>query len=334
MSTAIIELSVIICTHNPRKDFLERTLEGLKRQTLTCVRWELLIVDNASKTPVDFSLVEWHRRGRVVREDHLGLTYARTRGIEESLGEVILFVDDDNILGEDYLEQVVQIHTRLPMLGCFGAAVIEPEYEVQPAAEMLPYMSMLALRNATESRWSNDPNDPFTPWGAGMVVTRRVAETVALSVRRDLLKQQLGRTGTVLNSGEDDEFSWAACESGGGRGVFTELRLKHLIPRGRVQREYLLRLAEGHAFSRTLLWHMHGEDRSVVRPLASLSHLARLACALDARKLGSELLHYARVLVQGPTRREFRRASWKGMQRARTVIFNGNVPVGEAKSAG
>ena len=46
-----------------------------------------------------------HPRGRVVREDRLGLTHARTRGIEESSGEVILFVDDDNILREDYLEK-------------------------------------------------------------------------------------------------------------------------------------------------------------------------------------------------------------------------------------
>ena len=289
------------------------------------------MIDNASETPVEPGLLSWHPRGRVVREDRLGLTNARTRGIEESSGEVILFVDDDNILREDYLEQVLRIHARLPVLGCFGAAVIEPEYEEQPPTELLPFMSMLALRNAKESRWSNDPTDAFTPWGAGMVVTRRVAEAVAASVRTNPLNEHLDRKGTALNSCGDDEFSWVACAMGDGRGIFTELRLTHLIPRGRVQKEYLLRLAEGHAYSRTLLWHMHGEDRSVVRPLATWTQLVRLAAALDGRKLGSELMQYARLLAQDPTRREFRRASWRGMQRARQVISSGAVPDHEAK---
>jgi glycosyltransferase involved in cell wall biosynthesis len=328
-----MQISCVICTHNPWKDFLQRTLEGLRLQTLPSDQWELLVIDNASDTPVEPGLLSWHPRGRVVREDRLGLTNARTRGIEESSGEVILFVDDDNILREDYLEQVLRIHARLPVLGCFGAAVIEPEYEVQPAAEMRPFMSMLALRSATASHWSNDPTDAFTPWGAGMVVTRRVAEAEAASVRTNPLNEHLDRKGTALNSCGDDEFSWVACAMGDGRGIFTELRLTHLIPKGRIQKEYLLRLAEGGAYSRTLLWHMHKQDRSVVRPLASISQLARLACARDGRKLGTEVMQYIRFMSMDSTRREFRRATWQGMQRARQVISSGTVPGDEARPA-
>jgi glycosyltransferase involved in cell wall biosynthesis len=313
-------LSVVVCTHNPRPDYLARTVDGLRRQSVAGTDWEFLIIDNASQTPVAADLAAWHPRGRVVREERLGLTNARLRGIADSSAPLILFVDDDNILREDYLEQVLRIHARLPMLGCFGAAVITPEYEEQPAAELLPYMSMLALRNASQSRWSNDPHDPFTPWGAGLVVTRRVAEAVAESVRGDPLKEQLGRTGRSLNSCEDEEFSLAACRMDGGRGVFTELQLTHLIPRGRVQKPYLLRLAEGNGYSRTLLWHLHGQDRSVVRPLAPFTQLVRLAVTRRGRGLGTEVMHYLRFLSQDATRREFRQATWRGVQRARQVI--------------
>lgn len=327
-------LSVVVCTHDPRPDYLARTVDGLRRQSVAGTDWEFLIVDNASKTPVGRALAAWHPQGRVIREERLGLTNARLRGIADSSAPLILFVDDDNILREDYLEQVLRIHARLPMLGCFGAAVITPEYEEQPAVDMRPFMGMLALRDAKESRWSNDPNDPFTPWGAGLVVTRQVAETVAASVRGDPLKEQLGRTGKSLNSCEDDEFSWVACESGAGRGVFTELQLTHLIPKGRVQKDYLLRLAEGHAYSRTLLWQLHGEDRNVVRPLATFPQLVRLACALEVRKLGTEAMQYLRLLQLGPTRREFRRAAGRGMKRAREAIASRGIPADMGKETG
>ena len=44
-----LELSVIIPTHNPRRDYLERVLEALAGQTLAAEKWELVIVDNKSE---------------------------------------------------------------------------------------------------------------------------------------------------------------------------------------------------------------------------------------------------------------------------------------------
>jgi len=46
------EVSVIIPTHNPRRDYLSRTLEALAGQTLDRERWELVIVDNKSEEPL------------------------------------------------------------------------------------------------------------------------------------------------------------------------------------------------------------------------------------------------------------------------------------------
>ena len=57
------ELSVILCTHNPRAAFLAETLAGLRAQTLPPERWELLVVDNASNQPLVPDLA-WHPRAR------------------------------------------------------------------------------------------------------------------------------------------------------------------------------------------------------------------------------------------------------------------------------
>src|ERR1700731_4167104 len=98
-------LSVIICTHNPRLDYFQRCVDGLRNQTLSCQEWELLLVDNRSDEPVaDCVDLSWHPVTRVVREEAPGLTAARLRGIRESRGDLVVFVDDDNVLDRDFLE--------------------------------------------------------------------------------------------------------------------------------------------------------------------------------------------------------------------------------------
>ena len=91
-------LSVIICTHNPYEDYSRRVLKALDLQTLCKDHWELLLIDNASAEPLseknDLSWPPpnaWH-----VREEELGLTPARLRGIRETCADILVFVDDIN----------------------------------------------------------------------------------------------------------------------------------------------------------------------------------------------------------------------------------------------
>lgn len=256
----------------------ERPLVSLKKQALPQESWELLVVDNASATPVaGLHDLSWHANARHVVEPKLGLTRARIRGIAETTSEVILFVDDDNVLAPDYLSTVLEIMRREPQLGVIGAGRLEPEFEETPDPELMPYTTMLALRSVAASRWSNDPQDQTIPWGAGMAVSRAVADRYRSIILADPLKQRLDRAGNTLNSCGDDEFSWVACEMGSGKGLFTELQVTHLIGRARTQREYLLRLAEGHAFSRAFLMHIHGTKVHRVQDPPSFSRfLGRL----------------------------------------------------------
>jgi glycosyltransferase involved in cell wall biosynthesis len=254
----MIQLSVCICTHNPRKDYLERTLESLARQTLPKNCWELLIVDNASSKPVkeSFSL-DWHPNARHIYEEKIGLTMARLRAIADTETPLLLFVDDDNVLSKDYLVNLLGLERKMPFIGCFGAGILEPEYEEHPKKELLQLMPMLALRSITIDGWSNVAGDGITPWGAGLSVRRDVAKEYAKLVGESPIRKTLGRSGGSLLSGEDDEISWVACSMGYGKGLFFSLRLQHLISSNRVKKDYLLKIAKGHAFSRKLLSHLH-----------------------------------------------------------------------------
>jgi glycosyltransferase involved in cell wall biosynthesis len=259
-----MQLSVIICAHNSRPDFLRRTLDGIKAQTLPMEQWELMLIDNASKEPMapvwDLS---WHPHARHIREEELGIVNARLRAIKESQGQLLVFVDDDNVLKSDYLAVMANKITDYPRIGCFGAGVLEPEFEQEPAPEVRPHTGCLALRTVTTPQWSNSMNDLIIPWGAGMGVRRVVAEKYAAEVRNSPIRKLLGRTGSNLSSCEDDEFSWVACELGLGKGLFPALQVTHLIGRKRVEKKYLLSIAEGNGFSQVLIAYIH------LRPLVS-----------------------------------------------------------------
>jgi glycosyltransferase involved in cell wall biosynthesis len=252
-----MDVSVVICAHNPRPDYLRRALAALDAQTLPKKDWELLVVDNASSQRLaDAHDLSWHPRGRHVREDRLGLTPARVRGIADTHSELVVFVDDDNVLASDYLERALTIHRTITYVGVFGAGRLEPEFEVKPPPEVAARAQVLALRTVPSARWSNNPHDADTiPWGAGLCVSRQVANAYRQFIE-DLGGEVTGvldRKGQQLYSGGDDVLSWVAASLGCGFGIFPELRVTHLIQANRLNRRYLLRLLHDHAMSHGVL---------------------------------------------------------------------------------
>lgn len=256
-------LSVILCAHNPRQDYLDRTLQGLRAQNLNVEHWELLIVDNASREPLAAKMdLRWHPNARVVVEPKLGLTPARFCGIAATQGGLIVFVDDDNVLSPDYLEKAVEISTKWPQLGVWGGQV-KPEYEVPPQPWMRPHLPLLALREFDSDKWSNlSLNYETSPCGAGMCVRRLVAAEYMTRASSDPIRSGLGRRGASLASCEDSDLAFTACDMGYGHGQFVDLRLTHLIPKGRLEEDYLLRLTEGIHYSLRMLAMIRG-----VKPL-------------------------------------------------------------------
>src|SRR5690349_9705551 len=121
LSTCEPAVTVIICTHNPRPDYLGRCLAALEAQTLYPDKWELILIDNASvpdRAPrPDLS---WHPHTRLIHEGNLGLTPARLRGIREAKGSLLVFVDDDNVLNADYLEMALHIAEEKTFLGAWS----------------------------------------------------------------------------------------------------------------------------------------------------------------------------------------------------------------------
>ena len=255
-----MNLSVIICSYNPRQDYFFRVLEALKNQTLSVNTWELLLIDNASDkflaSEIDLS---WHPHSRHIREDKLGLTPARLRGIREAQAEILVFVDDDNVLDDDYLEVALKISKDYPFIGAWGGQ-IRGEFEIEPPEWTKPYWGMLAIREFERDKWSNLLHQhETTPCGAGLCVRKFVAEKYAESLCNQTARIKLDRQGKQLTSCGDSDLAFTACDMGLGTGQFTALIVTHLIPASRLKLDYLERLVEGMTYSSTILNSLRGK---------------------------------------------------------------------------
>lgn len=262
-------VSVIVCAHNPRRDYLVRVLGGLRSQTLPLQAWELVLVDNGSKRCLapEYDLA-WHPSHVHAHEPQIGLTHARLCGMRRATGELLVFVDDDNVLPPDYLERALAIAQMHPQLGVFGAGTIEPEFEVRPAATLEPVLHMLSIRAASCARWTKDVRDVESiPWGAGLCVTRHVAAAYTKVVECSTIVDFLDRRGEQLFAGGDDLFSWVSARLGRAYGTFSDLRLSHLIRAERLTEQYLLRLLHNHALSHGVLGYVfHGTQPGSLTP--------------------------------------------------------------------
>ena len=252
----MFEISVHICSHNPRADYLRRTLDGLKVQSLPVDRWELLLVDNASTTETAKTAnLSWHPNARYILEPELGKTNALLIAVRSSQAAIMVTVDDDNILAPDYLEKALEIGAKYPVLGAWGGQLI-PEFEEQPAEWTKKHWSTLAIRTFNEDRWSNlGESTGCVPVGAGMCTRREVALRYVANIEMSPIARQMDRRGKGLDGlggTGDTQMALTSFEFGWGTGIFHELKAIHLMPKERLTEDYIAGRAEGGAFSRHL----------------------------------------------------------------------------------
>jgi glycosyltransferase involved in cell wall biosynthesis len=251
-------ISVIVCAHNPRTDYLSRVIGALKQQSLTTKRWELLLVDNASSPPLkDVWDLTWHPQASHLLEYDVGLTSARLLGINESRGKLLIFVDDDNVIAPNYLEQALQIERDWPVLGAWGGDVAG-EFETRPESWTKDYWDYICVRECRDARWSNNPGDwSCVPFGAGLCIRARVASLYAQQLEATPYRRLLDRKGSSLMASGDIDMVLLSRALGLGFGRFPELRMSHLIPARRLTEDYLVELVRCTTCSNVLLNELH-----------------------------------------------------------------------------
>lgn len=259
--TILPQLSVVLCTYNPRSDLLAKALRSISWQTLHADAFELVVVDNNSTVPLRTDVCERLaiRDVRVIRELRQGLTYARVGGINATKAPVICFVDDDNELENDYLERVLEIAAAEPELGVWGG-ICEGVFESKVHGFKKKWLPHLGVRYVGTEPLTGDGDvwGEHEPIGAGICVRRTVANGYVAFVENVGGAGALGRKGKSLLSGEDSLISRIACRLGYVVGYRPQLKLHHHITASRLRLRYLARLMQGHGRSYVVLQRLCG----------------------------------------------------------------------------
>ena len=106
-------LSVIICTYN-RAGFLNLVLDSLSRQTVSKNEYEIVIIDDGSSDNT-VKVVELFKPLLPITyfyQKNSGLAAAKNHGIYASRGELLLFLDDDDITTPTLLEEHIKTHRK------------------------------------------------------------------------------------------------------------------------------------------------------------------------------------------------------------------------------
>ena len=281
-------VSVIVCTHNPRPVLLDWALASIEAQTLERDRFEVIVVDNCSRAPLEVERLHAQRDINItlVREPALGLANARCAGIQRAQADLFVFVDDDNFLMPDYLDRAIAIAAREPEIGHFGGIAM-PLYEEPVSSWQKRFLPSLGIRDegaepitSYENHWG-----AWEPIGAGMVSRRAVAEAFVETVRTNELAQLLGRKGSHLMSGEDTLFARIAASMGYACSYQPALKLFHFIRRNRLRPATLARTILGHGRSYVILEEL---SRRKIAPesLGKMVWELALCVAYHSRKEG------------------------------------------------
>jgi glycosyltransferase involved in cell wall biosynthesis len=235
-------VSVVICCFNSSAR-LTPTLEHLYSQKKMPVdKWEIIVVDNASTDNTAATAKEiWNAFQypkpvlRIVTEVKPGLSSARLKGIQESNFDIVLFCDDDNWLGENYVAKAIELMNADSKIGALGG-IGHPVFE----SEEPPYFwenQFHALAVGSQWRTEGDiTKERGVLYGAGMVLNK--AAFNRLIEEFDFKFQVSDRVGDSLLSSGDHELCSALVRIGYKIFYSSSLSFKHYIPQKRTTLSY------------------------------------------------------------------------------------------------
>jgi glycosyltransferase involved in cell wall biosynthesis len=126
MKTPVV--SVVVPTYN-RAAVLTEMLASVRAQTFA--DFEVIVVDDGSTDDTGERVrALGEPRLRYVRQDNGGVSSARNHGLRLAQGEIIAFVDSDDLWNPDTLERVVGFFRRHPEAGAVFGDVVKHDGQV------------------------------------------------------------------------------------------------------------------------------------------------------------------------------------------------------------
>ena len=132
-------ISVIVPTYKRKPDMLKRSIDSVLSQTYKNI--ELIIVDDSPndyefREDVKNFLINYDERIRYIRHDrNMGANIARNTGVDNSMGEYIAFLDDDDEWFPTKIEKQYKIMLNQPFVAlvyCKAITINENDGKTSP----------------------------------------------------------------------------------------------------------------------------------------------------------------------------------------------------------
>lgn len=247
-------ISIVTSSYNPDEEVFKRCLSAVCNLDRTGLETEYIIVDNNSSPPLkDRSYITELIGGRswikIISEKKAGASFGKVAGYRESKGDIVVFFDDDNEPDPDYLQAVKRYSGEFPTVGAFGPGEVRVVYMEAVEDWLHSYKYLFQHNLEKEEKHSISRQfEPHFPVGTGLVMRREAIEPYAGMLEDGSLRTTC-RKGNSLSSGGDIQMVLLATKAGFEAGTTPRLRLNHLIPSKKANRQYLRRLKYGCAVS-------------------------------------------------------------------------------------
>lgn len=240
-------ISVVICTYN-REQYIYECLSRVAKNTVQ-KEWEIVLINNNS---TDNTAAECERfvkdfpniHYRYFVETQQGLSFARNRGIAEAKGEWLVFLDDDAMVGVDYIGKLQHHLAQYPEAGAFGGA-IEPFFEGETPDWLNPWAMGFVSAIDLGAQVKAFPKKSY-PIGANMGISRETIDKVGV------FNTALGRTGNNLMGGEEKDIFNRIRQANIPILYFPNIKVQHCIPPKRTTKEFIAKLGDGVGLSEKL----------------------------------------------------------------------------------
>lgn len=236
-----IEISVIICTYN-RDPYIYRTLEHIARNGFPADRYEIVLIDNNSTDRTASECRKFRQNCpdadfRYYLEQRQGLSFARNRGIREARGEILLFLDDDAFMQENYLLRLSRHLQNHPDAAAFGGK-ITPLYESGKSPAWMSKWTYSWVSALDKGKQVCLFEGRAYPIGANMGFRRS-------ALPEEGFNTALGRKKGNLMGGEEKDIFNRMKMRNARIYYFPDLEVLHLIPEKRTTRAYIRQMALG-----------------------------------------------------------------------------------------
>ena len=128
-----IIISIIVPIYNV-EEYLEECLESIRNQTYTNI--EVILVNDGStdgSKEICERFCQQDNRFKLVTQENQGASVARNRGVKESNGDYIMFVDSDDVVKDNIVEVLLSyMKTDVDIVECKSTRCKEELFENNP----------------------------------------------------------------------------------------------------------------------------------------------------------------------------------------------------------